>query len=70
MPTAIAQKRAAITDEAILLQQPPIVTIDTARLELKTAQMSDLDDIMNFITLKEVMQWTFVGQFCHSDTQD
>lgn len=41
-----------------LLEQPPIVTIDSERLQLKTLQMSDVEAIMPIITDMEVMKWT------------
>ena len=43
---------------AALLEQPPIHTINTERLQLKTITMDDLDDIMEIITDVRVMQWT------------
>lgn len=41
-----------------LLEQPPIHTISTERLQLKTITMDDLDNIMEIITDMRVMQWT------------
>lgn len=41
-----------------LLEQPPIVTIESERLQLKTLQMSDVEAIMPITTDLEVMKWT------------
>lgn len=41
-----------------LLEQPPIVTIDSERLQLRTLQMSDVEAIMPIITDMDVMKWT------------
>ena len=41
-----------------LLEQPPIVTIESERLQLKTIQMSDLQAVMPIITDMEIMKWT------------
>ncbi|GIZ48667.1 hypothetical protein CKM354_001171800 [Cercospora kikuchii] len=43
------------------LTQPPIQVIWTERLQLKTITMEDLDDVMSFIVLPDVMKWTSVG---------
>lgn len=39
-------------------QVPPLVKIDTERLQLKTVMMEDLDEIMPIITDLRVMRWT------------
>ncbi|EME42032.1 hypothetical protein DOTSEDRAFT_72958 [Dothistroma septosporum NZE10] len=44
-----------------LLEQPPLHTIETDRLQLKTITMDDLSNIMDIITDKRVMQWTSQG---------
>lgn len=44
-----------------LLEQPPIHTIDTERLHLKTITMDDLDNIMDIITDVSIKQWTCVS---------
>ncbi|KAK4613658.1 hypothetical protein CLAFUW4_09125 [Fulvia fulva] len=44
-----------------LLEQPPIHTIDTERLHLKTITMDDLDNIMDIITDVSIKQWTSQG---------
>ncbi|KAK4498101.1 hypothetical protein PRZ48_010757 [Zasmidium cellare] len=44
-----------------LLEQPPIMTIESERLQLKTIQMSDLPAVMPIITDMEVMKWTTQG---------
>lgn len=58
MPPAITSKTAADEANPELLVQPPIVAINTARLELRTMTMEDVDDIMPIITDESVMKWT------------
>ena len=47
--------------EEQLLEQPPVVTIESERLQLKTITMADLEAIMPFITDMDVMKWTSQG---------
>lgn len=43
---------------ADLFGQPPVVTIESERLQLKTIQMTDVEGIMPIVTDPEVMKWT------------
>ncbi|KXT00847.1 hypothetical protein AC578_949 [Pseudocercospora eumusae] len=58
MPPTIASKTAADEANPELLVQPPIVTFETDRLQMRTMTMDDVDGILPIIQDESVMQWT------------
>lgn len=45
------------------LQAPPMRTIETERLRLRTVTLQDLDSLMPLITDRETMKFTYVELF-------
>ena len=58
MPPAISNKTAADEADPELLVQPSIVSFETARLQLTTMTMDDVDEILPIIMDESVMKWT------------
>ena len=58
MPPAIASKTAADEANPELLVQPPIVTFETERLQMRTMSMDDVDGILPILQDESVMKWT------------